>query len=140
MSLDFIPALNSLTCNLSLLQGFHAVCRFAPETIRVKGRLSSNIYELLISHRVKSRTRDLRALQCWLCQHRTAYLVALLQWVTHCRTVKEEVTALCRTFKQCILCVDWVIKHSCVRSLMLASSQISQEQILPLNDLRRPVF
>ena len=36
------------------------MCRFAPETIRVNGRLSSNVYELLISHRVKSRTCDLR--------------------------------------------------------------------------------
>lgn len=146
MSLDFIPAPNIIWCAAAVYHCVYAVCRFAPETIRVNGRLSSNVYELLISHRVKSRTPDLRVLQCrclwqwWLRQRRKTYLVALLQWVTHCRTVKKEATALCRTSKQCVLCISQVSKHSRDRSIMLVSSQLRKEQILPLNDLLRLVF
>lgn len=137
---------HSLMCGCILPWGIYAVCRFAPETVRVNGRLSSNVYEVLSSHRVKSRTCDPKVLQChclcwqWLWQHRKTYLVALLQWVTHCRTVKEEATALCRTSKWCILCFGWVLKHSHAWSLMLVSRQLSKGQFLPLNDLLRLVF
>lgn len=47
---------------------------------------------------------------------------------------------MCRTSKQRILCITWVLKHSHVRTVMPVSSQLSKEQILPLNDLLRLVF
>lgn len=84
-----------LTCSCSVLWDIYTVFRFAPETVEVSGSLSSNVCELLIHHRVKSRTRDLSVLEChclylwWLCQHRKTYLAAICQQVIHCRAVKE---------------------------------------------------
>lgn len=71
-----------LMCSCNLPWSINAVCRFAPETVRDTGSLSSNVCELLIHHRVKSRTHDLNVLEChclclrWLRQHRKTYLAA----------------------------------------------------------------
>lgn len=53
-----------LTCSCILPPGICAVCKVAPEAVGVRERLSSSVYEVLISPRVNSRTRDLRVLQC----------------------------------------------------------------------------
>lgn len=140
MSLDFISAPNIvLMCSCILPGGINA-----PETIRANGRLSSNVVcELLISHRVKSRTLDLRVLQCrclcwcWLCQQRKTSLCLTPVGISWQNSEKGH---LCRTSKQCILCIGQVLKHSPVWSLTLVSSQLSKKQILPLNDVLRLVF
>lgn len=128
-----------LMCSCILPGGINA-----PETIRANGRLSSNVVcELLISHRVKSRTLDLRVLQCrclcwcWLCQQRKTSLCLTPVGISWQNSEKGH---LCRTSKQCILCIGQVLKHSPVWSLTLVSSQLSKKQILPLNDVLRLVF
>lgn len=78
----FIPVPN-IFCSCILPWDICAAWRFAPETIVANGRLSSNVYELLLTHRVKSRACDLGLVQSsclfwqWLCHHRRTCLVNL---------------------------------------------------------------